>query len=124
MLKNKVKLQVWALTLLVFLIGGASGVALDRLYFINKFPPPNRHIDRRAKFLNELKEALNLTDEQVAKVHSAYEEARKEFDPKKFDNCPSYIEARNKTRERVKAVLTPEQQIKYDKFMEERDKKK
>jgi Spy/CpxP family protein refolding chaperone len=68
-----------------------------------------------------MKKDLNLTDEQATSVRKIFEESRKEFPAWKFNECPGVKESREKSRTQIRAVLTPEQQKKYDDFNSQRD---
>lgn len=127
--QGKVKLQVWLLIAVVFALGGVTGASLDRLYLAKLSPPknepsergprgPNRGPDR---MVERMRKDLNLNDEQVPKIRTIFEESRKEFPPRRFIECPGYKESRDHTRARVREMLTPEQQKRYDEINAKRD---
>ena len=112
---GKVKIQVWFLILVVFLLGSVTGASVDRLFLMkgqsNSRPP---HGERRGpgRMVEQMKADLNLTEEQTASMRKIFEESRKEFPPWKFNECPGVKESREKTRTQIRAILTPEQQKK------------
>jgi Spy/CpxP family protein refolding chaperone len=116
----KVKLQVWLLIVVVFVLGGVTGGSLDRLYLSknggNEGPRRGPH-----RMIERWKKDLNLNDEQVAKIRTIFEESRKEFPPSRFVNCPGVMEERLRTRARVRETLTPEQQKRFDEINAQRD---
>jgi Spy/CpxP family protein refolding chaperone len=123
--QGAVKLQVWLSILVVFVLGGVTGASLDRLYLqkqnpgrINQGGPNWRG---RQQMLDEMKRDLNLTDDQVTAVRTIFDETRKEFHPRRLSECPGFKEMRQKTRERVRTVLTPEQQRRYDEITAQRE---
>jgi Spy/CpxP family protein refolding chaperone len=121
---GKVKIQVWLLILAVFLLGSVTGASVDRLVFMKgKGEPPANGGGRRGpgRMVEQMKKDLNLTDEQATSVRKIFEESRKEFPPWKFNECPGVKESREKSRTQIRAVLTPEQQKKYDDFNAQRD---
>ena len=71
--------------------------------------------------VEQMRKDLNLTDEQTTSVRKIFEESRKEFPPWKFNECPGVKESREKSRTQIRAILTPEQQKKYDDFNAQRD---
>lgn len=71
--------------------------------------------------VEQMKTDLGLTEEQTASMRKIFEESRKEFPPWKFNECPGVKESREKTRANIRAILTPEQQKKYDDFNAQRD---
>ncbi len=123
--QGKIKLQVWLLITVVFLLGGVTGASLDRVYLHSSgaFKPLNHDHGPRGpnRMVERLKSDLNLNDDQVAKIRAIFEESRKEFPPSRFAECPGYKESRARTRARVREVLTPEQQKRYDEINAQRD---
>jgi Spy/CpxP family protein refolding chaperone len=125
--QGRVKLQVWLLIVVVFVLGSVTGASLDRLYVAKRdsFKPgsPGREGRPRGpgRMIEKMKSDLNLNDEQVARIRTVFEESRKEFPPNRFDECPGVKEARLRTRTRVREVLTPEQQKLYDEMNAKRD---
>lgn len=123
--QGKIKLQVWLLIAAVFALGGVTGASLDRVYLANRGEVKSGHPDRGPRGLNRMVERLrsdlNLNDEQVAKIKTIFEESRKEFPPSRFAECPGFKESRARTRARVREVLTPEQQQRYDEINTQRD---
>lgn len=123
---TRVRLQVWSVFLLVFGLGALTGISLDRVYlsrYAAQRPPfhggPGRGGPRR--MVERMKQDLKLTDQQAEAIQKIFEESRKEFHPSKLDECPGFKEARERTQERIRAVLTPEQQKKYEEFTKQRE---
>lgn len=124
--QRRVKFQVWMLILAVFALGGVTGASLDRLYLIKQRPDrlttPQAPGQRwRQQLLENMKRDLNLSDEQVTKVRTVFEENRKEFNRRRFSECPGFKEMREKSDARIRAVLTPEQQERFDQIQAQRD---
>jgi len=115
----KVKLQVWLLIVVVFVLGGVTGGSLDRLY-LSKNPGPG---ERRGphRMMERLKSDLKLNDEQVAKIRTILEESRKDFNQSRLIDCPGVKPVRERTRARIRETLTPEQQKRYDEINAQRD---
>lgn len=125
---GKVKTQAWLLMLVVFVLGGVTGASVDRFWFLKgQSAPPSRHGERggRGQMVERLKSDLNLTDEQTASVRVIFADMQKEFPWSKINECPgvagAFKESREKQRERVRAILNPEQQKKYDEINARRD---
>lgn len=123
---GKVKIQVWFLILVVFLLGSVTGASIDRLFLMKgQSVPPHqgRGGERRGpgRMVEQMKTDLNLTEEQTTSVRKIFDESRKEFPPWKFNECPGVKESREKTRANIRAILTSEQQKKYDDFNAQRD---
>ncbi len=126
--KVRMKVQIWSLILVVFVLGGVTGASLDRLYLLNQrgdrsgaAGPGQRW---RQQMLENMKRDLNLTDDQVSKIRVVFEDNRKEFQPKRFSECPSFKEMREKTNTRIRSILTPEQQERFDQINAKREAEK
>lgn len=122
---GKVKIQVWFLILVVFLLGSVTGASVDRLVFLRgqkqQVPAGGGRGRNSNSMAMRMKGDLNLTDEQTAAVRTIFEESRKEFPPWKFNECPGVKESREKSRQRIRAILTPEQQKRFDEINAQRD---
>ncbi len=114
--QGKVKIQVWLMILLVFILGGVTGASMDYLYNAKygssrSGPPPG---SRRQAMIENMRRDLNLSEDQVKQVRLVFEETRKESQRRSAVECPVFNEMREKTRQNIRAVLNPEQQQKYD----------
>jgi len=120
---GRVKIQAWILILVVFLLGGVTGASMDRLWFLKGQTSPQAGRPGRGpgRMVDRLKSDLNLTDQQTASVRTIFEDMRKEFPPSRFNECPGVKESREKQRARIRVLLTPEQQKKYDEDNARRD---
>jgi Spy/CpxP family protein refolding chaperone len=112
----RVKLQVWLAILLVFGLGAITGASLSRVYFSRAADERSAHSrkpgeHRGGRMAEMMKKDLNLSDEQDAAIRRVFEESRKRFS---LDDCPGFKESREQTQALVRAVLTPEQQKRYD----------
>ena len=123
--QGRVKFQVWVLIAVVFVLGAVTGASIDRLYMQKQNPgrfgqsSPNWR--GRQHMMDEMKQDLNLSDEQVTKIRAIFEETRKEFQPKRFAECPGFKEMREKTNARIREVLSPEQQKRFEETIARRE---
>jgi Spy/CpxP family protein refolding chaperone len=123
MIDNKnMKFKLWSLALVIFLLGGITGAAVHALYRVKvaanaSSQPP------RLNMIEKMKQDLNLTDEQAQKIKTIVEDSRKEFRRVIKDECPGITDMRAKTGEKIRSVLTPEQQKKYDEMRAKREAK-
>jgi len=116
----KVKLQVWLLIAVVFVLGGVTGGSLDRLYLSKSAGNSDRGRGPH-RMMERLKSDLKLNDEQIAKIRTIFEESRKEFNQSRLLECPGYVKLRERTRARIRETLTPEQQKRFDEINAQRD---
>jgi len=114
--KAKAYLKSWGVLLAVFVLGCVTGVAVDGVYrtktsaFIRD---ARSHSDREALF-EKMRSDLNLTDDQSKEMHQILDETTNEFHALRTELRPKYEELRQKTRSRMRALLTAEQQQKFD----------
>ncbi|MDX2031804.1 MAG: Spy/CpxP family protein refolding chaperone [Blastocatellia bacterium] len=120
--QGNVKFQVWLLIGLVFALGGVTGAAIERLFLhspTERFEPARRGGGRGGGgMIKRMKEDLKLTEEQEKTIQSIFEDSRKQF---KMDDCPGFKEARQRTQTRIREVLTPDQQKRYDEINAQRE---
>lgn len=114
--QGKVKIQVWLMILVVFALGGVTGASIDHLYNAkygaSRSGPANS--SRRQAMIDNMRRDLGLSDNQVTQVRTIFEETRKESQRRSAVECPVFKEMREKTRQQIGAILTPEQKQKYD----------
>ncbi len=94
-------------------------------------PPPVPNQEQIEKMVDDLGEKLNLSGEQskkVLKLHTDHFDKVKENQEKGRENREAHRETMDKLRinfeKDVKAVLTKEQQKKYDDYLKEQEKKR
>ena len=124
--RNKTRLKIWLVLLGVFVLGCVTGALLDNVYRLQaRGAPQGRHGGRGDKdkgaFFESLRRDLNLDDQQAAQVRAILEETRNEFRQLRAEARPRYDALKQKARERIRAVLTPEQQQRFDAKVAERD---
>ncbi|MFN0084857.1 MAG: hypothetical protein ACKVX9_05675 [Blastocatellia bacterium] len=119
--QGNVKLQVWLMIILVFALGGVTGAAIERLFLhspAERFEPGRRGGGGRGGMIKRMKEDLKLTDEQEKSIHAIFEDSRKQFD---MDECPGFKEARQRTQARIREILNPEQQKRFEEINAQRE---
>jgi hypothetical protein len=124
------KPKAWALALLLgaFLLGGVTGVVLDRT-FVGGAPSETDATrrgsdrDRRTTYLDWLAAELALTDQQREEVAAILERNREEVAALWQETRPAFEEVRNRLRDEVRELLSQEQQVAYDALIaNERDR--
>lgn len=126
---RNMKLKLWSLALVIFFLGGITGAAVHALYKVKVEGKPaatttaatNPAQPTRMSMSEKMKQELNLTDEQTQKIKTIIDDSRKEFHRVIKDECPGIKDMRAKTNERIKSVLTPEQQQKFDEMRAKRE---
>ena len=118
-MQGHTKLKIWLVLLIVFVLGGVTGAALGGLYrsrASSERPEKAMH-DRFEKMRRE----LNLTDEQTKAVSNILDETRNEYRALHTELKPRFDEPRQKARARIRALLSAEQQQKFDAMVAQRD---
>ncbi len=118
-LQGRTRLKIWLVLVAVFVLGSVTGAALTGLYrsrASNDRPEARMH-ERFEKMRTE----LNLTDDQTKAVRAIIDETRNEYRALKTELRPRFEEPRQKARARIRALLTPEQQQKFDGMTAQQD---
>jgi Spy/CpxP family protein refolding chaperone len=118
-MQGHTKLKIWLVLLVVFVLGGVTGAALGGLY------RSRASSERSEKAMHErfekMRRELNLTDEQTKAVSAILEETRNEYRALHTELKPRFDEPRQKARARIRALLSAEQQQKFDAKVAQRD---
>jgi Spy/CpxP family protein refolding chaperone len=122
--RGRTRLKIWLVVVGVFALGCLSGVALDGAYRLRAAGRDHagEHGRRGGQDIFErMRSDLSLTDEQARQVKTVLDETRDEFRTLSAECRPRYDAIRQKGRERIRALLTPEQQQRFDAKVAERD---
>ena len=119
---GKARLKIWAVLIGIFLLGGVTGAALDGVYRSRAADgrPGARQRDPEEQFATMRRE-LSLSDEQATALRAILEESRAEFRALRAEVKPRYDEVRQRARTRMRALLNPEQQQRFDAKLAELD---
>jgi hypothetical protein len=122
---SKSRISAFLTLLLVFASGAVLGAVAHRLYVVNagpiaasKRPSPE---EVRKRQVGEMRERVKMDDAQVATFNQILDQTKSRFDEthKQYNaaNRAIWDEQRNK----VKAILRPEQVVLFDQVMAEHD---
>ena len=121
-LQGRTKLKMWLVLVAVFVLGSVTGVALTGLY---RSRASGDRPEAREKAMHErfekMRSELKLTDEQTKAVQAIIDETRNEYRSLRTELRPRFEEPRQKARARIRALLTPEQQQKFDSMVAQQD---
>lgn len=110
-------LKVWLVLVVVFLLGSFTGGAVTGFYHAMARSDRNAPHDRFEKMRRD----LNLTEDQTKSVSTILDETRNEYRSLRSELRPRFEEPRQKARTRIRALLTPEQQQKFDAMVAQQD---
>ena len=111
---GRTKLIMWTVLVAVFLLGSVTGAALSGL--IRSRASGAR--DSRERSVSErfakMRAELNLTDQQTTQIKTILDDTKSEYKALRTELKPRFDEPRLKARAKIRALLTPEQQQKFD----------
>ena len=121
---GRTRLKIWLVLAVVFVLGCVTGVALTGLY---RSRASGDRPEARERAMNErfekMRSELSLTDQQTTAVRTILDETRNEYRALRTELRPRFDEPRQKARARIRALLTPEQQQKFDAMVAQQDAK-
>lgn len=121
---GRTTLKIWLVLVVVFVLGCVTGVALTGLY---RSRASGDRPEARERAMNErfekMRSELSLTDQQTTAVRTILDETRNEYRALRTELRPRFDEPRQKARARIRALLTPEQQQKFDAMVAQQDAK-
>ena len=120
-LAGRTRLKMWLVLLAVFVLGCVTGVALTGLYR-SRASTGNESRERAMhERFEKMRTEFSLTDQQTTAVRTILDETRNEYRALRTELRPRFEEPRMKARSRIRALLTPEQQQKFDAMVAQQD---
>jgi hypothetical protein len=119
--QGRTTLKVWLVLVVVFILGAITGGAFvggfaSGFYRATSRPPRNDR-DREEKMRRD----LSLTDDQMKSVSAILDDTKNEYKALRQELKPRFDEPRQKARGKIRTLLTPEQQQKFDAMVAEKD---
>jgi Spy/CpxP family protein refolding chaperone len=116
------RFKIWLVVVGIFVLGCVTGFAFDGAYRIRaNGERPDHSRAGREKMFERMRSDLSLTEGQATQVRTVLDQTRDEFRALNTECQPRYDAIRQKARERIRALLTPEQQQRFDARVAERD---
>jgi len=126
MATNKARLEAAGLVLVVFLLGALLGGVGNHLWderVLGQQPVPNTK-PTRDQVVDDLTQRLRLTPEQQKQVVVAIDDTRAKWQALYAPLDPTREQIRQQGRANIRAMLTPEQQTKFDDFLRQLDEQR
>ena len=120
-LTGRTTLKIWLVLLVVFVLGSITGAALTGLYRSRAGGGAEAHERAMHERFEKMRTELSLTDQQTTSVRTILDETRNEYRALRAELRPRFEEPRMKARARIRALLTPEQQQKFDALVAQQD---
>ncbi len=117
-MKREVKAIVF---ILVFALGVATGALGLRVYERSYGPSATGGWGRfdRARYVSRLTRDLDLTADQQQKLNRIVDQTRTEFMELRKTIAPQVSEIKQRARGQIRAMLTPDQQGRFEAFLKE-----
>ena len=110
-------LKVWLVLVVVFVLGSFTGGAVTGFYHAMARSDRSGSHDR----FDKMRRDLNLTEEQTKSVSAILDETRNDYKTLRAELKPRFDEPRQKARTKIRALLTPDQQQKFDAMVAQQD---
>ena len=125
--RGKTLLKVWLMVVGVFVLGCLTGASLDSAYRLRARNNERQEMrggrDKKEVF-EHMKRDLNLSEQQATEIRAILDQTRNEYRALRAEVRPRYDTLRQNSRARIRALLTPEQQQRFDAKVAERDAKR
>jgi len=118
--RGKTRIAMWLAVAGVFVLGGVTGASLAGAY--RSRAEAGAGVGRpREELFAQLRRELKLDEAQATQIGSIIEETREKYRALRAECRPRYDAARAAGRERIRALLTPEQRQTFDSIVAARD---
>ena len=122
-LSGQAKVKIWLVLVAVFVLGAVTGGALTGLYRSRASGNSGRDAHERTmkERFEKMRQELSLTDQQTTQVRAILDETRNEYKSLREELRPRFDEPRVKARAKIRALLNPDQQKKFDALVAQQD---
>ena len=123
-MKGITRLKLWLAVAVVFALGCATGALLDSAYRLRAGAARGESRGGRRNpehMFEKMRRDLELDEQQSAEVRKILDETRNEYRSLRSEARPRFDAIRQSARTRIRALLTPEQQQRFDSRVAEMD---
>ncbi|HKA21377.1 MAG TPA: hypothetical protein VKN18_24075 [Blastocatellia bacterium] len=120
------QMKAWAAFLIVFALGGVTGASVIGVYSLRS--PANASYEKMTvsirdtdAYFDTLKRELTLSDDQAAAMRVVLDRTRDDYKAVCADVRPRYDVVKEKARGELRALLTAEQQPRFDSIVTAED---
>ena len=122
--RQKASLWLAVVFLLGIALGGVLGYAFAHRSYAASAPRELTAEQRRAQKRAQLVQEVGLTSEQQAQVIGILDQAQGEYKAIHAVSDPQIDAVRQKTRDKIRLILTPEQKPKFEDFIRKLDEER
>lgn len=122
--RGRTLVKIWLAVVGVFALGCITGISLDSVYRLraggerSEMRGPKRATE---EVFERMKRDLDLNDQQATQIRAILDQTRDDYRQLRSEVRPRYDAVRQNARTKIRALLTPEQQRKFDAKIAERD---
>ena len=116
--------KAWVAFLIVFALGGVTGASLDGIYRLRaaaSSPAPAASIRDTDAYFETLKRELALSEDQSSAMRAVLDRTRDDYKAVCADVRPRYDVVREKARHQMRALLSVDQQPRFDQIVTAED---
>lgn len=122
-MRVKVLLAFLTIFLLGFAVGAMSLTVYHRRVETGRQSTWTGRFDRE-RYVKQMTEAVGIRPEQMAALNGVLDETRKEFLALRKRLDPQFDEIRQRARNRIRGILSPEQQARFELFVKRWDEER
>ncbi len=126
--ENSAKQRAALWVAVVFILGAALGVVFGYFYghrsTVSAANPPLSEPARRAKRVEQLTQDLSLTSAQSQQLDTILSQLHAEYKTIHDESDSQLKQTRQKGRDQIRAILTPEQKPKFEEFLKRMDEER
>jgi Spy/CpxP family protein refolding chaperone len=122
--KQKAALWVAVVFVLGAALGGVFGYFYGHRSSVSAANPPLSEPQRRAQRVEQLTQELGLTNDQRQQLDSALSQLHAQYKSIHDQHDAQMEQARQKGRDQIRAILTPEQKPKFEEFLKRLDEER
>ncbi len=113
--------KIWGVLLVVFALGCITGASLIGIRGRSVAAPQPLSMKDSESYFDTLQRELNLTADQASGMQAILDETRNDYKAVCADVRPRYDTLRARARSRMRALLTPQQQERFDAIITQED---
>ena len=122
--KQKAALWVAVVFVLGAALGGVFGYFYGHRSSVSAANPPLSEPQRRAQRVEQLTQELGLTNAQRQQLDSALSQLHAQYKSIHDQSDAQMEQARQKGRDQIRSILTPEQKPKFEEFLKRMDEER
>jgi len=119
----KSKMSAGLIIVMTFLMGAVAGGAGFYIYDIKVAAAKAKPVARPHDVVGEMSRALELDADQTAKLKVIFDHGRERLRDLSKQYAPQTESIRQETRQEIRQILTEEQKAKYEKILQDIDKR-